>query len=76
MSEELKHQKSKRGFAGMSPERQRQIASQGGQAAHKQGVAHKWSAVEAKEAGKKGGTTSGLKRAQASRSGNNELPGE
>ncbi len=76
MSEELKQQKSKRGFAGMSPERQREIARKGGQAAHKQGVAHKWSAEEAKEAGKKGGATSGLKRAQATRNANNELPGE
>ena len=32
--------KAKRGFAAMSPERQRQIASQGGRAAHVQGVAH------------------------------------
>lgn len=48
-------QKARRGFAAMSPERQREIASQGGRAAHQQGVAHEWSTDEAREAGKKGG---------------------
>jgi general stress protein YciG len=62
-------QKAKRGFAAMSPERQRQIASQGGRAAHEQGVAHEWNKDEARAAGKKGGQVSGLKR----RSGNDNL---
>jgi general stress protein YciG len=56
------NQKSRRGFAAMSPERQREIASQGGRAAHQQGVAHEWSAEEAREAGKKGGQASGKRR--------------
>jgi general stress protein YciG len=47
--------KSSRGFAAMSPERQRQIASEGGRAAHKLGVAHEWNSDEARKAGKKGG---------------------
>jgi uncharacterized protein len=51
-------QKSRRGFAAMDPERQRQIASEGGRAAHKQGVAHEWSAEEARQAGRKGGQNS------------------
>lgn len=55
-------QKSRRGFAAMSPERQREIASQGGRAAHEQGVAHEWSADEARAAGKKGGQASGKRR--------------
>jgi uncharacterized protein len=55
-------QKSRRGFAAMSPERQREIASQGGRAAHQQGVAHQWNRDEAREAGKKGGQVSGIKR--------------
>jgi len=46
---------SYRGFAAMSPERQKQIASEGGRAAHKQGVAHEWNSDEARKAGKKGG---------------------
>lgn len=58
--------KSKRGFASMSPERQREIASQGGRAAHQQGVAHEWDRQQAMEAGKKGGQASGRKRASVS----------
>ncbi len=52
------NQKSRRGFAAMSPERQREIASQGGRAAHQQGVAHRWTSAEASEAGRKGGQNS------------------
>lgn len=48
---------SKRGFASMDPEKQREIASQGGKAAHEKGTAHEFSSEEAKEAGKKGGET-------------------
>ena len=44
-----------RGFASMDPAKQRQIASQGGRAAHEQGVAHEFSPEEAREAGRKGG---------------------
>lgn len=51
-------QKSRRGFAAMDPERQKQIASEGGRAAHKQGVAHEWSTEEARQAGRKGGQNS------------------
>ena len=49
---------SRRGFAAMNPERQRRIASEGGRAAHKQGVAHEWSSEEARAAGRKGGQNS------------------
>jgi general stress protein YciG len=62
MENRNENQKSRRGFAAMSPERQREIASQGGRAAHKLGVAHEWSAEEAREAGRKGGQNSGRKR--------------
>ena len=44
-----------RGFAGMSDQRQREIAAQGGRAAHKRGTAHEFSPTEARRAGKKGG---------------------
>lgn len=47
--------KSKRGFASMDPERQREIASKGGRAAHAKGTAHEWSKDEARAAGRKGG---------------------
>lgn len=44
-----------RGFAGMDPEKQREIASEGGRAAHESGNAHEFSSEEAREAGRKGG---------------------
>lgn len=46
---------SNRGFAAMDPEKQKKIASEGGRAAHRQGVAHEWSRDEARQAGRKGG---------------------
>ena len=54
-------QKSRRGFAAMRSERQREIASQGGRAANQQGVAHEWSKDVARAAVKKGGQASGSK---------------
>jgi general stress protein YciG len=61
-NENQEQQKARRGFAAMSRERQREIASQGGRAAHQQGVAHEWSTDEARAAGKKGGQASGRRR--------------
>jgi len=46
---------SRRGFAGMTDQRQRQIAAEGGRAAHEQGTAHEFSTSEARQAGQKGG---------------------
>ncbi len=43
---------SKRGFASMDPQRQREIASQGGRAAHASGNAHEFTSEEAREAGR------------------------
>ena len=51
-----------RGFAGMDRERQRQISSQGGKAAHQKGTAHEFDSEEAREAGRKGGMVSGGRR--------------
>ena len=42
---------SNRGFASMDPERQRQIASEGGKAAHQKGTAHEFTPEEARRAG-------------------------
>jgi len=42
----------------MSPEKQREIASKGGRAAHAKGTAHEWSSGEARDAGRKGGMVS------------------
>jgi len=49
---------SRRGFASMDPAEQRRIASEGGKASHASGQGHKWTAEEAREAGRKGGLTS------------------
>ena len=47
--------KQNRGFRAMDPQRQREIASQGGITAHREGRAHKWTSEEARIAGSKGG---------------------
>ena len=60
--------KARRGFASRSPEKQREIASKGGRAAHAKGTAHEWSSVEARDAGRKGG--------MVSRGGRGKLPAE
>ena len=45
--------KSIRGFAAMDPQRQREIASLGGRAAHQSGHAHEFTSDEARAAGRK-----------------------
>jgi hypothetical protein len=51
----------------MSPEKQREIASKGGRAAHEKGTAHEWTSDEARTAGRRGG--------QISRGGRGRLAG-
>ncbi len=51
-------EKSRRGFAAMSPEQQRRIASEGGRASHESGRGHRFSVEEARAAGRKGGQIS------------------
>jgi general stress protein YciG len=46
---------SERGFASMDEDKQREIASKGGKAAHEKGTAHEFTSEEAREAGRKGG---------------------
>jgi general stress protein YciG len=58
--------KSNRGFASMDPERQRQIASEGGKAAHEKGTAHEFTSEEAREAGRKGGQARSANRKKSS----------
>ena len=50
--------RERRGFASMTPEKQREIASKGGRAAHQKGTAHEWTSEEARNAGRKGGQIS------------------
>jgi general stress protein YciG len=64
--EDNENMSSKRGFASMDEEKRREIASQGGKAAHEKGTAHEFDSNEAREAGRKGGQA----RAQ-NQSGNN-----
>jgi len=47
--------RSNRGFASMDREKQKEIASKGGRAAHAKGTAHEFDSGEAREAGRKGG---------------------
>ncbi len=47
-----------RGFASMSSDKKREIASKGGKAAHAMGTAHTWTSQEAQAAGRKGGAIS------------------
>lgn len=51
--------KKRQGFASMSPERRKEIASKGGLAAQATGKAHRWTPEEASLAGKKGGSVGG-----------------
>jgi len=44
---------SNRGFASMDPQKQREIAAEGGRAAHASGNAHEFTSEEAREAGAK-----------------------
>ena len=68
MSAMPERKKERRGFASMSPEKQREIASKGGRAAHMKGTAHEWTSEEARYAGRKGGIIS--------RGGRGRLPGD
>jgi general stress protein YciG len=54
--------KEDRGFASMDRNKQREIASKGGKAAHQKGTAHEWTSEEARDAGRKGGIASHRRR--------------
>ena len=62
--------KSNRGFASMDPQRQREIASEGGRAAHEKGTAHEFTSEEAREAGRKGGMARSANRRNAMNASN------
>jgi hypothetical protein len=55
--------KKPKGFAAMTQEKRKEIASMGGKAAHAQGVGHQWTRETAALAGKKGGTAKHANRA-------------
>jgi general stress protein YciG len=60
---------SHRGFAAMNAQKQREIASKGGRAAHQKGTAHEFSSQEASAAGRKGGLSVSQNRAHMSEIG-------
>jgi general stress protein YciG len=84
--EEVSVAKEDRGFASMDRQKQREIASKGGKAAHAKGTAHEWTSEEAREAGRKGGMASHRRRkeqsdgsddsAQGSGSGMSDMSGQ
>ena len=53
---------SRRGFASMDQNKQREIASKGGKAAHRSGHAHEFTTEEAREAGRKGGESRSMNK--------------
>lgn len=57
------NEKKPRGFAAMTEERRKEIASAGGKAAHQRGAAHRWTENTAREAGRKGGRSAAERRA-------------
>ncbi len=61
--------KEDRGFASMDRNKQREIASKGGKAAHQKGTAHEWTSEEAREAGRKGGMASHRRKQQGGEGG-------
>ena len=61
--------KEDRGFASMDRNKQREIASKGGKAAHQKGTAHEWTSEEAREAGRKGGMASHRRKQQQQQPG-------
>ena len=61
--------KEDRGFASMDRNKQREIASKGGRAAHEKGAAHEWTSEEARAAGRKGGAASRRRKQQAAGGG-------
>ncbi len=55
--------KQLKGFAAMTPERRREIASKGGRSAQDSGVGHRFTSDEARDAGRRGGITVSKDRA-------------
>ena len=61
-NQEVQKNNSKKGFASMTVEQRRAIASAGGISAHKNGRAHKFDSEKAREAGRKGGRAVSVNR--------------
>lgn len=66
---------SGRGFASMDSDRQREIAAQGGRAAHASGNAHEFDSEEARKAGAKSHSGGGANNTRSQASESNETRG-
>lgn len=64
-----------RGFAAMGPEFQREIAAQGGRAAHRLGKAHRFDSQEGREAAAKRHAARNAQRAAEAAAGPGAEPG-
>ena len=62
---------SNRGFASMDPQKQREIASEGGRAAHASGNAHEFNSEEARRAGSMSHKNDGNQQSGGNAGGNN-----
>ena len=62
---------SNRGFASMDPQKQREIASEGGKAAHASGNAHEFNSEEARRAGSMSHKNDGNSQSGGNGGGNN-----
>lgn len=63
---------SKRGFASMDPAQQREIASEGGRAAHEKGTAHEFTSEEARRAGSQSHKNDGNRQSGGKDGGNKQ----
>ncbi|KAB8041788.1 KGG domain-containing protein [Janthinobacterium aquaticum] len=66
---------SKRGFASMDPAQQRQIASEGGRAAHEKGTAHEFTSEEARRAGSQSHKNDGNRQSTGGKQGSGSKQG-
>ena len=66
---------SNRGFASMDPEQQREIAAEGGRAAHASGNAHEFTSEEAREAGRMSHQNDGNRQSGGNTSGGSQQSG-
>jgi hypothetical protein len=64
-NQDQKERRKPRGFAAMGPEFQREIAAQGGRAAHRLGKAHRFTSQEARAAATKRHAARNAERAKA-----------
>ncbi|WP_296950293.1 KGG domain-containing protein [uncultured Massilia sp.] len=66
---------SNRGFASMDPQKQREIASEGGKAAHASGNAHEFNSEEARRAGAMSHKNDGGSQQSQNQGGNRQAGG-